>query len=238
MGTTYSPQIVNSELVAYFDAGNSKSYIGSGTIWKSLIDSSDEFNVTALTYNSDNGGALNMDAGNETTSFTPNVELANILANGNFTIETIVRSDNVVYPRSRHPMYIGSDASASTEIGWVCGHTDTISSMQIGSANGVSTQLAEVGTNIIQESTPYYRAFTVDRSNGVTTDYYENSEHLGVASLTNITGPIYNGGGIVFGSVQGWRFIGNLYIIKIYSKKLSTQEVKQNFEALRGRFGI
>jgi hypothetical protein len=33
-------------------------------------------------------------------------------------------------------------------------------------------------------------------------------------------------------------FVGNIYSLRIYNRELSAQEVQQNFNALRGRYGI
>jgi len=234
MALTHSPSIVTSGLQAYFDAGNPKSYTGAA--WKSLVDQNDEFTVADLTYNTDNLGGLAMSTG--LTTFTPGTALASILPTNNFTIETIVRSDNIVYPRSRHPFYMESISHSATDIGWACGHGATTTYMELKAANGTVSAFTQVATTAVPEATPIHRTFTVSRAAGVTTNYYENGKYIGVADLSTITGSIYDGGNFVFGNEVGWRFIGNLYIFRIYAGLLTTDEITQNFEATRSRYGI
>ena len=40
------------------------------------------------------------------------------------------------------------------------------------------------------------------------------------------------------GTSLGQKFDGKIYSIKMYTKELSAEEVAQNFNAVRGRFGI
>jgi len=172
------------------------------------------------------------------TTFTPGTALASILPNSDFTIETIVRSDDIVYPRSRHPFYMESISHASPDIGWACGHGATTTYNEIKAGNGTVVALTQVPTTPVAESTPIHRTFTISRAAGVTTNYYENGEYVGVSDLSTITGSIYDGGNFAFGNEVGWRFIGNLYVFRIYAGILTADEITQNFEATRGRFGI
>ena len=40
------------------------------------------------------------------------------------------------------------------------------------------------------------------------------------------------------GTSLGQKLIGNIYAIRMYKKELSASEVSQNFEAVRGRYGL
>ena len=72
-----------------------------------------------------------------------------------------------------------------------------------------------------------------------TNSLYINGNYIGGGSASNTSGTsIYDGGGIVFGSLYGWKHFGRRSIIKIYNKVLSTSEILQNFYAMRGRFGL
>ena len=49
-----------------------------------------------------------------------------------------------------------------------------------------------------------------------------------------------NTGGMTIGSYNSgaYYFNGNIAVVKVYNRALSAAEVKRNFNALRGRFGI
>lgn len=51
----------------------------------------------------------------------------------------------------------------------------------------------------------------------------------------NTTGPAYIG---IYGNFAGYPFNGRIAMTQLYNRALGTQEVVQNFNALRGRFGV
>ena len=62
MATYYSPKIVTNGLVLCLDAGNTKSYSGSGTTWTDLSESATNGTLTnGPTFNSDNKGSIVFD---------------------------------------------------------------------------------------------------------------------------------------------------------------------------------
>ena len=64
MGLAHSPRIVTDGLVLALDAGNTKSYPGSGTTWTDLSGNSNTGTLTSMdgnNYNSANGGYLDFD---------------------------------------------------------------------------------------------------------------------------------------------------------------------------------
>ena len=64
MGLSHSPRIVTDGLVMCLDAGNSRSYPGTGTVWTDLAG-----NIGTLTngptFNSENGGSVVFDGTND-----------------------------------------------------------------------------------------------------------------------------------------------------------------------------
>jgi hypothetical protein len=62
----HSPSIVMNNLVLCLDAGNSKSYPGSGTTWYNLIPGGVNGTLTnGPTYSSANGGVIVLDGVND-----------------------------------------------------------------------------------------------------------------------------------------------------------------------------
>ena len=85
MGLAHSPRIVTDELVLALDAGNTKSYPGSGTTWTDLIGSNNGTLTNGPTYSSDDGGSIVFDGSNDYVQLSASSDLN--FGTGNFTIE-------------------------------------------------------------------------------------------------------------------------------------------------------
>jgi hypothetical protein len=236
--------IVTNGLVMNLDAGFDPSYPTTGTTWYDLSgNSNNALLANGLIYNSSNSGSVYMDGGDEYIQVAPSANLQSYFSNNSFTIFLTVKSDNVVYPRSRCPIYVNSTVTSNTQNGWSAGHGASTTSMEIRVCDGTNFSNGFISHNVA-ESTPYMRTFTVDRTNGVLTKYYVNGSYIGQHNATNVTGSIYTGtgsdfvNGFVFGYVWGWRFIGNIYNITVYNRVLSDAEITQNYNAQKGRFGL
>lgn len=243
----YKGPIVTSGLTIMLDAGNVVSYGGTGTSWKDLTNNGNNMNmVNGMVYNQTNGGELYMDGGDEYLQIPPSTNLGNLFSANSFTITVIAKSDDDVYPRSRFPIYVNGTVTFqgfSQSVGWSAGHSTSNTSLEIRCGDGTNTNIGTVA-HTVQQSTVYHRTFVIDRTNGVKTSYYVNGVLQGSLNFTNITGPIYTGtgsdfvNGFVFGYVYGWRFIGGVYNIMVHNRALSANEVQQNYNAQKGRFGI
>jgi hypothetical protein len=68
---------------------------------------------------------------------------------------------------------------------------------------------------------------------------YMNGGYAGAASTPNTAGTaVYDGGGLNFGSLYGWKHFGRRAGIKIYNKALTAQEIQQNYHVTKTRFGL
>ena len=237
MAVSGGPDVVTDGLVLALDAGNAKSYAGSGTTWGDLSGNEQSPSVSELSFNTNWLGAINMPNGNELLTIAPANSLVTTLASGDFSIETVVKSTNVVYPRSRHPMYIARNPTNANEKGWSVGHSSTSTQLEVRVCDG-TTLVNGFISHTVQESTIYHRTFTISRTSGVSTNYYVNSILLGQVNAPAVTGTIYNSGNLVFGNVWGWRYIGDLYSFRVFNRVLTQQEITQNFNSTRSRFGV
>jgi hypothetical protein len=71
MGSYSGPELVESGLIFALDAGNAKSYSGSGTTWTDLSPNSSSVTLTnGPTYNSANGGCIIFDGVNDYAELT------------------------------------------------------------------------------------------------------------------------------------------------------------------------
>ena len=240
------PGIVTDGLVLSLDAANTKSYPGSGTVWRDISRGGNNGTlVNGLIYETNNLGGIIMDGGNEYIDI-PYSPIFDHFKSGNFTVETIVRSDNVVYPRSRHPLKIGHTVHSAATKGWSVGHTACNNYIQVRVSDGINISFINLPHITLAESTYYHRIFTINRLNGCTTSHYLNGMLIGTHNAPLVTGEIYNqnqtsdigSSGIGFGNVYGWRFIGSINVIKIYNRALSPSEILQNYNATKTRFGL
>ena len=244
MAGTVAPNIVTDGLVLYLDAANTKSYPGSGTTWTDSTGNNNNADlVNGLTYTTTNTGEIFMDGGDEYLRIPPSSNLTNYFSTSSFTIETIVRSTNVVYPRSRHPLYLRDTVTSSNIRGWSVGHSSTATSIEIRVSDGINFSNGYI-SHTVAESTPYHRVFTVNRNAGCLTNYYVNGNNIGAHNASSVTGSIYDetlasfASGLVFGYVWGWRYIGGLSIMRVYNRILTDSEIQQNYNSTKTRFGL
>jgi hypothetical protein len=231
-------------LVLNLDAGFVSSYPKNGTTWYDLSGNENNASlVNGLQFNNKHSGEIYMDGGDEYIRIPPSSNLQSYFSNNSFTITLIVKSDNVVYPRSRCPIYVNSTVTSVSQKGWSAGHNSTATSIEIRTGDGTNLSNGYI-SHSVAESTVYMRTFTIDRTSGVLTKYYVNGSYVGQHNATNVTGSIYDGTntdfitGFVFGYVWGWRFIGGIYNIMVYNRLLSENEILQNFNAQKSKFGL
>jgi hypothetical protein len=236
--------IITDGLVFNADAGFIPSYPQNNITWYDLSGNGNNASLlNGLQFNNKHSGEIYMDGGDEYIRIPPSSNLQSYFSNNSFTITLIVKSDNVVYPRSRCPIYVNSTVTSVSQKGWSAGHTSTATSIEIRTGDGTNLSNGYI-SHSVAESTVYMRTFTIDRTSGVLTKYYVNGSYVGQHNATNVTGSIYDGTntdfitGFVFGYVWGWRFIGGIYNIMVYNRLLSENEILQNFNAQKSKFGL
>ena len=220
MGISYNPRIVTDGLVLALDAGNTKSYPGSGTTWTDLSGGGNTGTLTnGPTYSSANGGSLVFDGVNDYIDLNTN----NIITGTNpFTFEAFYKVTNASVVAELFGNY-GTGYTSNTI--WISGrygvYINTLVPYFQGYPLGVGT---------------YHMAFT--RTSTGDCILYKNGIVDGTAtSTTSISvgqnfriGSDVNGIGEVFG--------GELYSLKVYNRALSAAEISQNFNALKSRYGL
>ncbi len=227
MGLYHSPQIVTSGLVLCLDAGNTKSYPGSGTAWTDLSGRGNNVTLSnGPTYNSENGGSLVFDGTDDYADFfAPNLGTTT-------TVEMWARvssfAGGMMFGWLYYDVY-----TPSGMLGYNTGNSDvyglsaaTVTSL--GLANNWKHYIFEMRSDVSYTNNKIY-------INGV-------SQTLSQQLSTESSGSRnFNSGN---GRISGWRGDGNYRLpmrcasFKVYNRALTADEVRQNFNALRGRFGI
>ena len=221
MALSHSPQIVRDGLVLYLDAANIKSYPGTGT---SVLDLSTNLNNSVLTngasYNSANNGYFNFDGSNDCIVVNSN---ANILSKTSYT------KIAWFYPTSFSTgNNIISGGNSGQHAFWL-GGTDKLRA-------GHNSQWSTVVSNTtLVLNTWYFGAVTFNTSTGWVL-YLNGNQESTNGSLTTFTGNQE----ILIGAFSTGSnvFTGRIASGLVYNRVLTGAEIKQNFNATRGRYGI
>jgi hypothetical protein len=227
------PQIVTNGLVLYLDAGNSKSYPTTGTTWYDRSGNGRNGTLTnGPTYNSANGGSIVFDGIDDCIISTPPpfTSLTNSLSfnfwvypTGNSTSsQTILSRDtNTGTP------HILIRRTNSLNLTW-------------NYSNGISAQNFSINDVFLDNLNKWVNLqITSNYITGLVTTY-RNGILLNESTMTTPVFPNTNAilyvSSFVFSGFLPWT--GNIGVSSIYDRILTSQEVLQNFNATKSRYGL
>ena len=232
MAVGYNPRAVTDGLVLALDAGNTKSYPGSGTTWTDLSGNGNNGTLqNGVGYDNSNGGRLIFDGVNDLIYFGNNSTLYNAynttftqefwvnLISGASTGRTILRVDNW----TRISLSI-----STTGISFTIGYSSPIDNLSYNSTfNYNQWYCISIVWNKLVSQQIYLNGYLVAERTPTVSNY------------TGITGTA-GGANIGRGHTNPFQTNINAYIpsFKHYNRALTAAEVQQNFNALRSRFGI
>ena len=227
MGLAHSPRIVTEGLVLALDAGNTKSYPGSGTTWTDLSGKGNNGSLTSMNgnnYNSANGGYLDFDGSIDQINCGSSDDFA--FGTGDFTIEFWCNPDAL---GSAGIISISSDGNFSSTNWQFRYYTSTLSYIRwIYSGTSVITSGSTVS---IGEWT-----HVVATRNGTALTLYINAVSEGTGSSS---ANLSDNGTLRIGRNRDGNsyFNGKISNVKLYKgKALTALEVLQNYNALKGRY--
>ena len=218
MSVAYNPRIVTDNLVLCLDAANIKSYPGSGS---TCIDLSSSKNNATL------DGATHVSITPEHFEFggdDDHIDLSSGMfnCNSNFTFSSWVNSDTTGTIRT----IISSLTSGAIQIRLT----------ESGRVQIVDNYVVNVGTfnNFNASNSIWYNIVVVRNSN--TYSLYVNGEYISNFTSSNTYDYNANVIGLNRFNTEDWN--GKISFISCYDIALTASEVQQNFNALRGRYGI
>ena len=225
MGLAHSPRIVTDNLVLALDAANTKSYGGSGTTWSDLSGNGTDGTISGATHTSGTDGYFDFDGTDDyvdTTSGWTN------FGTDPFTIE-------VWYKTSSASQY-------ETLVGNASGGSGTFQLDYNGSNNlrfNYTTNSGEYVDSSISLSVGVWKQVVVVREGTGTNQFkiYSNGD-LNTTDTFNFN--INSSAQLRIGRNRGgvYYYDGAISNVKVYTKGLTATEVAQNFNALRGRYGL
>lgn len=247
-------KVVTTGLQLYLDAGNTKSYPGSGATWTDISRNERNFTLSNPSYYSYDTSSKSIKFSRTVAPAAENggyadVTVAGSLASGtylygNHTTEIWAKINNssptnhdatetfsalLVY-RGYHSMFLYDTSSLTYPI-WNSTSNQIIPpSASIGLSN----------TNIIIGS--WFYASVVRSGNTLTT--YINGISLGSSSFStpSVNTQVTSNLRIAIGSNIGSQYTGNadcnVSVVRMYNRALSAEEVLQNYNATKKRFGL
>lgn len=227
MAIAYNPKTVTDGLVLYLDTANKKSYPGTGTTWSDLSPTGVNCTTNGPTFTSANNGSFLFDNLNDiaTVSHTS----AHLVNNGTMIFWAKPLSDgtaNVCRFANK-----GNDAVGTGGYNIAINTDRLLLRINGGNLQGSLDMLNYYGM---------WRQYTFTwSSSGNTGAIYINntldvSGSLGATVSMTTTNPLYIGNI----SDLSRTFDGNISIVQLYNRVLSQDEIAQNYNAIRGRYGV
>jgi hypothetical protein len=237
MATQYSfGKIVTDGLVLCLDAADRNSYVSGSTIWRDVAGSNNGTLTNGPTFNSSNGGSIVFD-GVDDYVVTPTVSLNSFGFTMNmwFKYQPLSAIRFLLDFRGTTPNnLVGIYIDPSNQLILDDRDGPVVPGGDISAIRSISAISPNVWINL---------SATVDRSLGAGNEdnFYINgtsfassyvyADNLNTAYASN---PFYIGN--VSGS--GYPYKGDIALIQIYNRALSPQEVLQNYNAQKSRFGL
>lgn len=233
MAIYYSPRIITDGLMLAIDAANIKSYPGTGVTW------------TDLTRNT-SGGTL---VGVNTFSSNPDrfdTNVVDINTTGHLLVSTSIPfADTVPYTfdfmvklRSEAPTTFHSLTGIGGTVSWLTLYPTTIAGVSWNIRYRQFNGVYENSSNLFYDLQNNWGNITLSVQSDREIRIFLNGEYQTSIfptttqfTVSRIAGG-YSSGGIFYD------FQGSIAMYKLYNRALNDDEVFQNFNAIRGRFGL
>jgi hypothetical protein len=227
-----TPPIITNGLVLNLDAANSLSYTSGSTTWNDLSGGRNNGTlVNGPTFNSANGGSIVFDGVNDYVGLgTLNLISTDFTINLWFNATTNTTKEHFIIS-----LGYASDPSFLIAIDTNSGSTASLTAYYNSGGTITGRTISNTGvpnTSIIN--------LCFIRQNGVNTPYINGvpqtsrifSESISLVSSTYVLG------WAIPRNKSTSYMQGNIYNSSIYNRALSASEVTQNYNALKGRFGL
>ena len=231
MGLAHSPSIISDGLVFYLDAANTRSYSGSGLTVNGLVGGIGGTLLNGVGFTSSNNGTFIFDGTNDYIN-VPNGFTTYFKNNNYWSVDLWVKLSTL---NSLYPVLV----SAGPSIGYYDFFLEVgINQIYFAAGNGL----------IVNENVSNTLGYNL------TTNYFnivfiKDSVSTGLVFVNTINIPM--SGGVLSGmpnidedmrigtfKQSGFELAGNIGQVKIFNRALTQQEILQNYNATRKRFGL
>jgi hypothetical protein len=222
MSAAAGPDVIESGLVLCLDAGNRASYTGSGTVWRDLAGSNNGTLTNGPTFNSENGGSIVFDGSDDF-----------VQCSGSFTV-TAATFVTWIRRNGNQGAYDGILLSRGTNVTGMLFYSSNLLGYVWNDASNTYNWNSSL---TVPDLTWCMCAISVTSSSA--TAYLCQSTGLTTAT-NNVshTSTILNDIKIGQDDLGGRFFTGNIAQAQIYNRALTPTEIRQNYNATKGRFLI
>jgi hypothetical protein len=241
MAGRVSNQIVEDGLVLYLDAANRLSYVSGSTVWNDLTPNGNNGTlINGPNFDSANLGSIVFDGTNDYGIIPDITGITDFSNTDNYTVSfwfyansvqnTIINNDNVVLekwsgnPSIGYPYvfrYFRSNQSIQARV------------YQGGTSNELSIQISHSN---------WWNICAVFNWSSSTLNLYGNGAQVTNSTALDLVGDITNPDDLYImqrgGIINNNNTTGKFSSLKVYNRALSAQEVLQNYNALKWRYGL
>ena len=237
MGIRRGPSIVTDGLTFAVDAANPDSYISGSTIWKDqTVNQNNGTLINGPTFDSADGGSIVFDGTDDYVDIADNDNLSfgDGATDSPFSISTWVKMDDATKFRA-----VGKYGASKVEYLLATDASDKISfNLYDDSTSGKIGRKFNTALTSYQGQWIHFVATYNGNSNASGLKIYLNGARVDdtnnvsgtYTAMENTTQPLY------FGKLTTTYANGNIASVQIYNRELSSNEVLQNYNALKGRF--
>jgi hypothetical protein len=234
----YNPRTITDGLVLALDAGNIKSYNAgiSTTTWTDLSGIGNTGTLTnGPTYSSANGGSIVFDGVDDYVQVTNSNGFGEVNTTPTMTLELWANINRKSGGGAQYQHLAGFRTSNFAFYFLLLDESGA--SVNTEARISTTSSISNITVNYIN----YFDKWThiVFVANDTRSDLYFNGTLIG--SNTGVTGSFGGSSGnfrIGLDPNGSYSTKGNISSAKVYNRALSAAEVSQNFNALRGRYGI
>jgi hypothetical protein len=220
MGTQYAfGQIVTDGLVLCLNASDRNSYVSGSTTWNDVSGRGNNGTLTnGPTFNSANGGSIVFDFSNDYVKIN---SFADILSKTTYTKTAWFYMNSYKYN-------IVSGGDTAQHAFWMAGTN------KLSAGHNSAWQTVTSATSLLL-NTWYFGVVTFNTTTGWSLYVNGNLESTS-SSTTTFSGT----GGILIGAFNDAQNLwdGRIAMASVYNRVLSPQEVQQNYNSQKSRFGI
>jgi hypothetical protein len=235
MAFNYSPKIVTEGLVLYLDAANTKSYPGSGTTWSDLSRNQNNGTlVNGPTFDSGNGGNIVFDGVNDYVNLGNTLNFSNYNTVG-FTISFWVKVNSTIQT-NRYLFSKLTNSGVDNQFSVVYGYVANTYELYGGLGGVGANQTIRTNSQISVNDTNWHNltysvgTTTVGYLDGIIkfTNNYPSLTYISSTSNSYLT--TFNAAGFYLNS--------NISTMQLYNRTLNQQEIQQNYNATKSRYGL
>ena len=222
MGVTGGVDMITDGLVFYVDAANPNSYISGNTTTNDLISNVSGTLINGVGFSTENNGSWDFDGTDDYIS------LSNTITNTIYTLD-------FWYKMGVNDGSYGYFAS-SVNTGFAISEGGTVVGLSYGEFYYYNGSTATRLGSSIPSLTEWNNITSIIDTSSNIIKVYGNGSLISNNSVSNLSTSVTNIGRYIAGNTHFLN--GNLSPYKIYNRALSSTEILQNYNALKGRYNL